>query len=253
MKFSIITVVYNSVNCIGATIENVLESFSEGLDYEYIIIDGGSTDGTCRIIETYLDRLSYFISEPDSGIYDAMNKGVKLATGDWIVFMNCGDYFYSPDSIAFRDILLGFSDLRSYQIVYGHTIVKQSGDVIKIDQEYVRPSFFMFNTICHQSVFFNNSVFEKVGLFDLRYKIIADKALLFRVAQLGGKFYNLNQIVSVWDEVGYSTHNLLNYHEEDRLFKKINFNPLHILYARIMLKFLDIFKSIFRHMVICVL
>ena len=91
MKISVVTVCYNAADTIEKTMLSVLNQTYH--DIEYIIIDGGSTDGTVEIIRKYADRIAYWVSEPDKGIYDAMNKGIKVATGEWINFMNAGDEF----------------------------------------------------------------------------------------------------------------------------------------------------------------
>lgn len=96
VKISVITVCYNAVDTLEKTIQSVLEQTYHNI--EYIIIDGGSTDGTVEIIHRYVDYLAYWVSEPDRGIYDAMNKGIERATGEWVNFMNAGDYFYNYDT-----------------------------------------------------------------------------------------------------------------------------------------------------------
>lgn len=98
VKISVITVCYNAVDTLEKTIQSVLEQTYHNI--EYIIIDGGSTDGTVEIIHRYVDYLAYWVSEPDRGIYDAMNKGIERATGEWVNFMNAGDYFYNYDVIS---------------------------------------------------------------------------------------------------------------------------------------------------------
>lgn len=98
MKISIITINYNNVEGLKRSIESVVNQTSK--DYEYIIIDGGSTDGSVDVIKLYSNRIDYWESEPDRGIYHAMNKGVKLATGEYVIFMNSGDKFYSNEIIA---------------------------------------------------------------------------------------------------------------------------------------------------------
>lgn len=90
-SISVITVSYNAVTSIEKTMLSVLNQIYDRV--EYIIIDGGSVDGTLEVIQKYVDRLGYWVSEPDKGIYDAMNKGILNASGDWIIFMNCGDIF----------------------------------------------------------------------------------------------------------------------------------------------------------------
>src|SRR5687767_14003562 len=95
---SVVTVVFNNASCIQETIESVL-----GQDYpsvEYIVIDGGSSDGTVEVIKKYASGMAYWTSEPDEGIYDAMNKAIDKASGDWIIFMHSGDCFTSPGTLA---------------------------------------------------------------------------------------------------------------------------------------------------------
>ena len=108
---SVVTVSYNAVSVIEQTIFSVINQTYPNV--EYIIIDGGSTDGTVDIIKKYADKITYWVSEPDKGIYDAMNKGIELATGEWINFMNAGDSFYS------------FSIL---ELIFGHVSFISSGD-----------------------------------------------------------------------------------------------------------------------------
>ena len=95
VKISIVTVCYNAVAVIEKTIQSVLSQTYRNI--EYIVIDGASTDGTIDVLKKYQTKISCFISEPDEGIYDAMNKGLKIATGEWICFMNAGDFFYDTE------------------------------------------------------------------------------------------------------------------------------------------------------------
>lgn len=111
---SIITVSYNCLDTIEQTIQNVLKQTYPNL--EYIVIDGGSTDGTVDVIKKYSDRLTYWISEPDKGIYDAMNKGTLVATGEWVLFRNSGDYFFSPETM--RDVFQAYED-KGEEFIYG--------------------------------------------------------------------------------------------------------------------------------------
>ncbi|MCY1133837.1 glycosyltransferase family 2 protein [Bacteroides fragilis] len=110
---TIITVCYNAETTIEKTILNVINQTYA--DIEYIIIDGGSNDGTIEIINKYANKISYWMSEPDRGIYDAMNKGIKLAKGDWVSFMNSGDSFYSLDTV--EDVVQFIRE--EYDVIYG--------------------------------------------------------------------------------------------------------------------------------------
>ena len=112
---SIITVAYNAIQLIEATIKSVINQSYTSI--EYIIIDGGSTDGTIDIIKKYDKYLAYWISEPDKGIYDAMNKAIKKANGDWINFMNCGDTFVDENVIS-----------EIFQTPGEHTMTQQCGE-----------------------------------------------------------------------------------------------------------------------------
>lgn len=118
LKITVITVVYNGIDYIEDTILSVINQDYSNI--EYIIIDGKSDDGTMDIVEKYATKISYWVSESDNGIYDAMNKGIKVATGDWIIFMNCGDYFFSSDIITqvFSQMLIGID------VVYGGAWVR---------------------------------------------------------------------------------------------------------------------------------
>ena len=121
MKVSIITVCYNSAKTIKRTIKSVAEQDYE--EIEYIIIDGGSTDGTLDIIDRYKDKISVLVSEPDEGIYDAMNKGIARATGDIIGFMNSDDWYADGAIVAIAE---AFKKTEA-EIVYGKTIISENG------------------------------------------------------------------------------------------------------------------------------
>lgn len=118
MKISVITVVFNEVNHIRETMESFFSQTWE--DKEYIIIDGGSTDGTADIIREYSDRLAYWCSEKDNGIYDAMNKGIGHCSGDWINILNCGDVYCNADVL--KDAMT-HTDTADTDVLYGNAIV----------------------------------------------------------------------------------------------------------------------------------
>lgn len=116
-KISVITVVYNDVKHIESTIKSYLSQ--TWANKEYIVIDGGSNDGTAEIIKQYSDKIAYWCSEKDEGIYDAMNKGISHATGDWINFLNCGDFYVDAYSL---ENSLKVEDIENTDIIYGNSI-----------------------------------------------------------------------------------------------------------------------------------
>lgn len=119
LLISVVTVCYNAADTIEKTMLSVLNQTYH--DIEYIIIDGGSTDGTVEIIRKYADRIAYWVSEPDKGIYDAMNKGIKVATGEWINFMNAGDEFVDANVL---DKLFFAKTVANVDVIYGNTLMK---------------------------------------------------------------------------------------------------------------------------------
>lgn len=190
-KVSVITVSFNAVSSIQRTIDSVASQSYENI--EYIVIDGGSKDGTLDIIKNNLDNISSWVSEPDKGIYDAMNKGISKATGDWLVFMNCGDTFYNIDVISEVMNLVPDSS-----VIYGDTdVVENFGDYIlrpwPLDSlsRYIAPFF-------HQSSFIRADVMKQY-FFDTRYKYCADFNLFFQLWKKGAKFQYIPQTFSKYD------------------------------------------------------
>lgn len=172
---TVITVVFNGERHLEKTIQSVInQSYS---NIEYIVIDGGSSDRTINIIKKYEDAISFWKSEQDAGIYDAMNKGLSLANGDWLNFMNAGDQFACHESVAnfmersSAEKSLVFSDI---------LLVDNDGSERKIIQNGFKKYFF-YRNICHQSVFYNHKKLKKLMYYNLKYKIAADFDLLMRI------------------------------------------------------------------------
>lgn len=189
---TIATVCFNAAASIEKTILSVLEQTYA--DMEYIVIDGGSSDGTCDIIQKYRDRIDYFVSEPDCGVYDAMNKAASVAKGEWILFMNSGDTFYSPDSISdvFRNEISAETG-----VLYGDTIFA-NGDIRTLKRHgdekihSVMPS-------CHQSIFCRTRLLRE-NPFDLKYRYAADYDFFYRLKCLGVQNQFTETIVAVYDD-----------------------------------------------------
>ena len=189
-KISVVTVCYNAVNDIEKTILSVINQTYPNI--EYLIIDGGSKDGTMDIVNKYKDKIDVIVSEPDKGIYDAMNKGIGRATGEWINFMNAGDYFYTDsvlDSIKFASI----SD--NVNVIYGDIFLKKSNVVKKAENLRVISHMMPF---CHQASFARLSLVH----FDVSLKIAADYELFYDMYYKEGKdsFEYVSEVISVFEE-----------------------------------------------------
>lgn len=190
MKISVITVCLNSEKTIEKTIQSVVSQ--ENCDYEYIIVDGMSTDGTLEIIEKYRGKISVVMSEPDSGIYDAMNKGISMATGDIIGIINSDDW-YEPGAFALVEKC--FRDTNA-EVVYGKmNLVDANGQIgVRIPGDIEEIRYIM--KISHPTVFVKKSIYQEHGSFRLKYKLAADYELLLRFYTKGVKFQYLERILA---------------------------------------------------------
>ena len=182
MKLSIITICFNSFSTIEATIKSVLSQNYDNL--EYIIIDGNSTDNTLEIIHKYRNRISKIISEKDNGIYDAMNKGVCLASGDVIGILNSDDFY--EDNNVLQDVMTCFETDPELSILYGDLVYVKNNNIKKavrkwVSKPYYRRFFENGNVPPHPTLFVKSSVYKEVGLFDLQYKLAADYEFMLRV------------------------------------------------------------------------
>ena len=182
MKISIITVCRNAEATIEQCIKSVVtQTYSE---IEYLIIDGGSQDRTKAVVLQYLDSISQFISEPDQGVYDAMNKGIQLATGSLIYFLNSDDYLV--DETVIEDVADFVSKQPSGSVIYGNLEVRSAFGLKHIVEPPHPEEISAYLITCsmpHQATFTRADVFEKVGLFDLSYRITADTDWYLRVLQ----------------------------------------------------------------------
>lgn len=179
-KISVITVVLNAVDTIEMTIKSVLNQGRDNV--EYIVIDGGSTDGTVEIIKKFEKQIDYWISEPDSGIYNAMNKGISLAKGDWIAFLNSGDKYYEN---AFATIDEYGKDV---DLIYGNWTRADSGNKGKILRPLPLDNLYKKMIFCHQAIFARKALFNHIGGFNEEYTISADYDWLLRAYISGHGF-----------------------------------------------------------------
>lgn len=193
-KVSIVTVTYNAGKLAEKTLSNLLEQ-----DYpekEIIVVDGKSTDDTLDIISRYAQRgaLAKWVSEPDGGIYDAMNKGVGMASGEWVIFMNAGDVFASQDVLR-RVFVSGQQDA---DVVYGDVV--KDGEVKKAPQSYYPYHRMLF---CHQCVFTRRECLQR-NPFDIRHRLSADFKSFLVLYQRGARFKHVDIPVAIFDTGGVS-------------------------------------------------
>jgi glycosyltransferase len=229
LKVSIITVCYNAEPSIAKTIQSVLlQSYP---NIEYIVIDGQSTDGTFAIIQQYKHKITKIVSEQDEGVYDAMNNGIQCAKGDIIYFLNADDVFC--DKLAVSDIVKIFGEDSSAGIVYGNAKVINIPQNIKFNPQVGFNSEIKTKNdlwkigICHQRVFAKRDIFNKIGLFSLKYKIFADRVWLIQAYKNDVKFQHVKRDVVIWNYQGMSYKNrtsALLYEKPVMIFKNYSFS-----------------------------
>jgi glycosyltransferase involved in cell wall biosynthesis len=200
-KISVITINYNDKEGLKKTIDSVVnQSFK---DFEFIIIDGGSNDGSVSIIEENKDEISYWVSEPDSGIYNAMNKGIKVATGEYLLFLNSGDWLYADDAIAkVNKFIDGLSD-----IYYGNAVFKfHKKDKIVKYEKAISFDFFANSSFCHQSTFINKKLFNEIFFYNEDLKIVSDwEFFIYAICIKNVSHKYMDLIVSNYDFGGISS------------------------------------------------
>ena len=164
-KISIIIVTFNAEKTIRQAVESVLNQ--EYKNFELIIIDGKSTDGTIKILKEYNNQVAYLVSEPDEGIYDAMNKGIAFASGKWLLFLGADDLLCEN---ILQDV---FSDLYpgSFELIYGKIEIEQSKKTLGAATDFQQ---LISCNIPHQAIFYSKPILAKLGGYDLHYKILAD-------------------------------------------------------------------------------
>lgn len=222
--FNIICVTFNAASCISYTLKSIAEQTFKS--YELLIIDGASNDNTVEIINNCIINNVKIISERDRGIYDAMNKGIQMATSDWIIFMNAGDSFAS--SFTLEKVYSVAVD-SSAEILYGNTIIKNSKKKIPPPSS-ISKYYFFSNTLCHQSVFIKTKIFNEIGKHNLSYKILADRDFFFRAAKQKIQFEKVDIDISIWDPDGFSSKNISIYKDEEKKFRK-NYTFIELLYV----------------------
>lgn len=186
-KVSVITVVYNGAEFIEETINSVISQ-----DYpntEYIVVDGKSTDGTVEILHNYINDIDCLVSEKDNGIYDAMNKGIDLASGEWVIFMNCGDYFVGSKVL---NNIFSIPISTDVKLLYGGCKVRSDWGDFEIN---ARSHGQIWKSFTHQSIFTRIEVHRELK-FNLEFKAASDYDFVYRVFSKGSLCLRLDMLVS---------------------------------------------------------
>lgn len=208
---SIITVCYNSIATIEKTIVNTLKQTYSNI--EYIVVDGASTDGTIEILDKYKSKIKY-ISEPDKGIYDAMNKGLKMATGEWVLFRNSGDYFNTPDIL--NSVFANYED-NGEALIIGN--LRSFGSRLYYDLKPPILTMHYFNEmpVYHPSTIIRRRI-HLIYLFPEWLKLSADYWAILSILINGGTYKYVDEIISLYDNsCGASKDNWIKGYEENIL------------------------------------
>ena len=237
MKVSIITSCYNRAATIRDAVESVLsQDYNE---IEYIVVDGASTDGTLSILEEYRDRIDVLISEPDGGMYEAINKGIRLATGDIIGLLHSDDVFFDRRTVS--DIVSRFAKTHA-DLVYGDGIFVRPDAPQKVVRNWISGPYARWKVRfgwlpLHPTVYIRRECFEKYGLYDESFRISADSDFLVRyLYQARLNISYLRRYIVRMRMGGASTDvskSRLKWSEDLRLFRKHGFNPYIALAGKI--------------------
>lgn len=201
-KLSIITINYNNLKGLKKTVESVVNQTWH--EFEYIVIDGGSTDGSVAYIESQRSKIGYWVSEPDSGIYNAMNKGIAKATGDYLLFMNSGDHLIDSTVLKKNNIHLKENELVYFNIKE----VRENTIRIKKCPRIITFSYLFRDTIPHQSTFIKKSLFERIGLYDESLEIVSDwKFFIIALSKYNATYAYIDDVFSTFYFDGISSHN----------------------------------------------
>lgn len=201
MLISIITINFNDVEGLKKTMTSVFDQTFSNI--EYIVIDGASTDGSKEYIETQQDSLAYWVSEPDTGIYNAMNKGIDKATGEYLLFLNSGDFLYKNEIIDTISKKLGGGN----DLYYGDLLMDYNGShkESKYPNKLSFSYFYHRGHLPHPATFIKRSLFKRVYKFKEDFKIVSDyDFLVCAVCKHNASYQHLDTIITVYDTNGLS-------------------------------------------------
>jgi glycosyltransferase involved in cell wall biosynthesis len=199
-KLTIITVNYNNREGLQKTISNVFNQTWKA--FEYIVIDGGSTDGSLELLDSYGKKIDYWISELDKGVYNAMNKAIQKASGEYLLFLNSGDNFYGDEVLEKNQDLISNFDL----IYFNLEVIEDTKTYIKEYPKILSFAYFVKDTLPHPATFIKKDLFQKVGFYKEDFKIVSDwKFFLDAVCKYKATYLYVDKTLSVFYRDGMSS------------------------------------------------
>lgn len=200
-KLSIITVNYNNLEGLKTTFESVKNQTYQ--DFEFIIIDGGSTDGSFKFLEENTKAINYWVSEPDRGVYHAMNKGVLKAKGEYLLFLNSGDHFYNHTVLQENHHYVIEKDIFYFNL----QVIETNKTFIKTYPDKLSFSYFVEDTLPHPATFIKKEVFSKTNLYKEDFKILSDwKFFIDAICKYNASYTKINETLSTFYIGGMSSN-----------------------------------------------
>ena len=201
-KLSIITINYNNLAGLKKTVESVVNQTYQ--EFEYIVIDGGSTDGSKEFIESQRNKIDYWVSEPDNGIYNAMNKGILNASGEYLLFLNSGDHLFDN-----KVINANIQYILKYDLIYFDLqMISAASTKIASYPERLRFSDLYFGSLPHPATFIKKTLFEKVGFYDENLNIVSDwKFFILALFKYDSTYVKINATLATFYADGISSNN----------------------------------------------
>ena len=227
---SIITINFNDKLGLQRTFDSVFNQTFQ--DFEYIVIDGGSTDGSKELIEKNSEKISFWVSEKDAGIYNAMNKGTSASNGEYLLFLNSGDHFKNENSLEVVAKNLGVEDI----IYFDLEIIGENNTFVKEYPESLSFFYFYQNSLPHPSTFIRKKLFDEFGFYDENLKIVSDwKWFIKPITQNLCTYKKISGIVSTFYQNGISSdpENLHNLEAERKIVAKEYFSEYIIYFEKI--------------------
>jgi glycosyltransferase involved in cell wall biosynthesis len=213
-KLSIITINFNNLEGLKRTVESVF--YQTWLEFEYIVIDGGSDDGSAEYIESQSKKIDYWISEPDKGIYNAMNKGIDKSSGEYLLFLNSGDRLTDNSSLK---ILC--SNIGKNEIIFGNIKYEHSDKIITM-QHNLDLKFFLENSLGHAATLIKRNLFDK-NKYNEKYKIVSDWEFFVKMILLNNaKYFYVNQLITIYQGGGISVNSKYSTIQNNERYKVLN-------------------------------